>query len=170
MDKTESEIIEEVRVNIAFEQMIVSVLTGAVICGALYFMLTIAVAVFGGQFYFYFLASEFFQALLYTFVIFLAGFFAAVVLVTPMFIALERMKYRRTWPYLFAAILFELFLYELFFKDFTAGQSLPFYLNLPMVAPGIVIALIFGSRMRATWRAASRAEENPPAGSMRRLN
>lgn len=169
MDNVQTQIADQIRVNTAFEQMIGSVLIGAGFCGAAFFVWNIVTAVFGGYVWFDYVAGQFFNALLYTFVIFLAGFLAAGILITPLFVALEKIPYRHTWPFVIAALVFELLLYALFFRDFVGMQSQSILFNLPMFAPGIIITLIFGRRMQPFWRAVAQAEETA-ADQMPRLH
>ena len=95
--------VDQIRVNIAFEQMVVSVLTGAFVGGALTFLLNVA-GVFLDGFSFAALLTAILQTLLVAFVIFLVGFFSSVVIGAPLFVALEKRKRRNVWPYLAAAI------------------------------------------------------------------
>ena len=150
----------ELRVNTAFEQMIVSVLIVASACGVISFIANIFSAVVGGFAWIDFIAAEFADALLYAFVIFLAGFFAAGVVIAPLFVALERVPYRRTWPYIAAMFAYELILYFFFFKSFAGTGALPF--QLVVFAPGIIGAAIFGYRMGPYWRMAMRRDDAAP--------
>ncbi len=152
-------IANEIRINTAFEQMIVSVLIGASFCGVVLFVSSILAALFGGYVWLDYFVGQFVDALLYTFVIFLAGFLAAAILITPLFVALEKIPYRKTWPFVIAAIVFEFLLYGLFFKDFVGAPARPVWFNISMFAPGVVITLIFGRRMQPFWHAEARMEQ-----------
>ena len=155
----DAQIANHIRINTAFEQMIGAVIYGAGLCGFVFFIMNVLTAVFGGYALFDYVIVQFFNALLYTFVIFLTGFLAAGVMITPLFVALEKIPYRRTWPFVFAALIFELFLFFLFFEDFAGAQSNSVYFTLPMFAPGIIITLIFGRLMQPFWQAVARAEQ-----------
>ena len=159
MDNLQTQIADQIRINTAFEQMIVSVLIGASFCSVVFFIVSAFSTISGGYGWLEFIVGDFVNALLYAFVIFLSGFLAAAIVAAPLFVALEKIPYRHMWPYVIAALFFELALYALFFRGFaSAGGSSSLFI-LPMFAPGIIVSVIFGFRMRPFWRAVARAEQ-----------
>jgi len=161
MEVVEDEVIDQIRVNIAFEQMIVAVLAGAAVGGALTLVSKVA-AVFMLDFSFAALLTAALETLLVTFLIFLIGFAASVAVGAPLFIFLEKRKRRNTWPYLAASIAIALAVFVAVAGGLPGVGRLTFGALASTLAPAIVIALIFGRLMQPHWRAAERAEEKKP--------
>lgn len=158
---TEQATLEQVRVNVAFEQMIVAVLAGAASGGAMTLAVKLIQVILTGL-SFSALLAVFLETLLVSFLIFLVGFFASVALGAPLFMFLEKRKRRTLWPYLAAALAAAITV--LFF---TAG-GFPSTVGIEAVtaifAPAIIIALIFARLMKPHWRAAEKAEAEAAAG------
>ncbi len=147
----------QVRANIAFEHMIVAVLIGAAASGALLFVVNNAVLIAKSAWSLAALASTVMATVYFVFLTFLAGFLAAVVVAMPLFLALERLKIRKVWPYAAAAAAVG------FAALWIVGGQVPFERPAETVflLPGILMALLFGRRMRPIWRAVERAEAQP---------
>jgi hypothetical protein len=154
-------VFSEVRANIAFEHMIVAVLIAAAVSGAALFLLNAFFLIAKGAGSVSGVLSLGFNAVYFTFIAFLIGFLAAVVVGLPLFLALEKMKLRKVWPYVVAAILIEYAALSvrqgrvLMIDDLALPAGAVFFL------PGILAAYLFGRRMRPIWRAAERAESQP---------
>lgn len=160
------QVFSQVRANIAFEHMLVAALTASVACGALkLFAGLVSYALHGWSLGGLFSAA--YGAFAFACMSFLVGFFAAVVAGLPLFLALERAKLRKTWPYVVAA-----FFIECVTALIAAGGALTFDDLLAngrwmIFLPGVAAAVLFGRRMRPLWRAAERAETAPALYSLR---
>ena len=154
-------LIDQVRVNVAFEQMIVAVLAGAASGGAMTLAVKLVRVILTDRSFSALLAVVL-DTLLVSFLIFLVGFFASVAVGAPLFMFLEKRKRRTLWPYLAAALAAAITV--LFF---TAG-GFPSAVGIEAVtaifAPAVVIALIFARLMKPHWRAAEKAEAEAAAG------
>lgn len=155
------ETIDQIRVNVAFEEMIVSVLTGAAIGGALAFGFNLFGLVSGG-FIFAGLLSAMLDAFLVAFVVFLTGFGASVAIGAPLFMFLEKRKRRTVWPYLAAALGVAIF--AMFFKNASLPDTEGWRGAVLVFTPAVIIALTFGRLMRPHWKAAEKAEADAAAG------
>jgi hypothetical protein len=153
--------ISEIRANIAFEHMLVAMLTAAAASGGASLFLDLGSALFGGRFGFGPLFSSLWHAISFACIAFLVGFLAIVVAGLPLFLALERIKLRKVWPYVVAAIVIELIVAGVFaggvpmLADFARGGRWLFFL------PGVLAAILFGRSIKPLWRAAERAETAP---------
>lgn len=167
---SERELAEQIRVNVAFEQMIVAVLAGAFVGGGLVFIIKLGAFVLSAGMSFSGFVAVFLEMLLAGFLIFLVGFFASVAIGAPLFIALEKRKRRNMWPYLAAATGVAIAAF-LFVSGGLPGRSAG---DLAAVAstfvPAIVIALTFARLMKPHWRAAERAEAESKGPIFVRLN
>lgn len=145
----------EVRANIVFEKMIVSVLTVAAIAGAAHFLLDVAARLIGGALSLAGVGGALFGAISFVFLFFLAGFAAALAIGIPLFKSLERAKIRKVWPYALAAFAVSL--------GVLAAAGLAPSFEAPAralyLAPGLAAAHLFARKMRPFWRAADRADE-----------
>lgn len=148
------DVLEQIRTNWAFEHLIVAVLTGAGVGGTLTFLWTLAAA-FSGASIGAVLASALTTGLLTAFLVFLIGFLSGVLVIAPLFRAMERMKRRSVWPYVAAFLVIAAAALAL-----ASGFRGPVGPNVaaPVIISSIVIAVLFARRMRPLWRAAERAE------------
>lgn len=146
-------IYREVRANVAFEQMVLAVLFSALISGAclLTFNNVVLIAKGGWR-----IADGLMTALgaMHTaFYIFLCGFAGAILVGAPLFRALEKIRYRRIWPYAAAALAVQ-------YLVLAVLQGRPPTLETPagllFVAPGLMAALLFGRFIRPLWAASAR--------------
>ena len=151
----------QIRAHIAFEHMLVAVLIASAVCGALKLAIGLAALALHGL-SFDGALSAVYGGVAFACISFLVGFFAAVAIGLPLFLALERAKLRKTWPYVVAGFFIESFVAvalaggTLTFSDLGAdGWWLVFL-------PGVLAAILFGRRMRPVWRAAEKAESAPP--------
>lgn len=166
VNQDRSEVLKQIRINVAFEQMILAVLTGAVIGGGLIFVLGFAGAIVGGGLSPSQLLAVTLKAITISFLIFLTGFFSSAAVMTPLFWAMEKAKRRNVWPYLAASLVVAILAFLLATGEtpFTAKNT-PEALSATIV-PAIVIALIFGRRMEPYWRASAQAEAAAKAGAI----
>ena len=150
-------ILAQVRANVAFENMVVAVLTGAAASGVLLFAVNNAFSIAKGSWTFGTFASIAMGSLYFVFLAFLAGFLTAVVVAMPLFLGLEKLKVRKIWPYAAAAAGVG------FVALWIVGGQIPFErpAELVLLLPGILMAVLFGLRMRPIWRAVERAESQP---------
>ena len=156
--------VDQIRVNIAFEQMVVSVLTGAFVGGALTFLLNVA-GVFLDGFSFAALLTAILQTLLVAFVIFLVGFFSSVVIGAPLFVALEKRKRRNVWPYLAAAIAVAIISFAAAVRGLPEARDFTLATCAAIFVPTLVFALMFARGMRPHWQAAELAEAEAQASA-----
>lgn len=150
-------VLAQVRANIAFENMVVAVLIGAAASGAVLFAVNNALAVAKGSWTLATLASTAMGSIYFIFLAFLAGFLAAVLVAMPLFLLLERLKMRKIWPYAAAAAAVS------YAALWVVEGHVPFErpAEIAFLFPGVLMALLFGRRMRPIWRAVERAESQP---------
>ncbi|MEM8772519.1 MAG: hypothetical protein AAGD92_12795 [Pseudomonadota bacterium] len=153
----EARLIEQLRANIAFEHIAVSVLVGAGVAGALSFVANIALDAGLGGSVSILLATAFVRALITMFLVFLIGFFAGVAVMTPLFRAMEKAKRRSIPPYVAAA--FAIALVALFLAGAFPGGSAPGPAGwVASLAGAGAMVFVFAQRIRSLWAAADRAE------------
>ncbi|PQA89473.1 hypothetical protein [Hyphococcus luteus] len=156
------ETLDQVRVNIAFENMVVAVIAGAGAGGVMTFLVRLAGGVLQ-DFSFSVLLSAFLETLMTAFLIFLTGFISCVALGAPLFRLLEKRKQRSLWPYLAAALAIAVVVMLAASRGLPGPEDLHLETATAIFAPAVIIALIFSRQMRPHWRAAERAEEEPEA-------
>ncbi|MFQ5563739.1 MAG: hypothetical protein ACE5FO_09240 [Parvularculaceae bacterium] len=157
MQTANEEVINHVRANIAFEQMVAAVLYGAFACGGVRLVLAVLSVLVGGASFLGILDAVI-DTLLYAFLIFLVGFSAAVVIAIPLFLTLEKRRYRKPWPYLIAAIIVELVFFFVVQGDIAVLIDAPLAHAIAWLAPAPVIAVLFGRFMKPLWRQAERSD------------
>ncbi len=158
LQTADAEILDQIRVNVAFEQMIVAVLAGALVGAALTFILKLGAFVFGGAFSLASLVTVALETMLAGFLIFLVGFFASVAIGAPLFMALEKRKRRNAWPYLAASLAVALATFVFISGDLAALARPSLGGLVSTFVPAIVIAIVFARLMQPHWRAAEKAE------------
>lgn len=154
----ETQLIEQIRVNVAFEQMIFSVLVGAVLGGALTLLLNLGASLLGGVSFSGVIAALL-ETLLVSFLIFLVGFFSSIAVGAPLFMAMEKNKRRNIWPYLAAAMAIAVVAFAFSAGGLPVAGDLTPRVVVAIFVPALVIALMFSRGMRPHWRAAQKAEE-----------
>jgi hypothetical protein len=148
---------EQIRANWAFEHLIVAVLSGAGLAGALTFALSIATALFSGASLGAAFAASFFKALVVCFLVFLIGFFSGVVAVWPLYRLLKGANRRTPWPYMGAAV--AIAMAALFLVANMGGPgAVSVSVAAPVIISSIAIALIFARRVKPLWDAEEKAE------------
>lgn len=151
-------VVSQIRANIVFENMIVSVLTIAGAAGSAHFLIGVGMRASEGSLSFGAAGGAFVAAIGFAFLFFVAGFAASLAIGIPLFRALERAKFRRVWPYCLAATAVSM-------AVLAAAGAAPSF-GAPSRAlylvPGIAAALVFGRRMRPFWIAAERAQGVAP--------
>jgi len=157
------ELASQIRINIAFEQMVVSVLTGALSGGAMILALNLARMVLN-DLSFTALVSTLLETVFVAISIFLVGFFTSVAIGAPLFAALEKRKRRTLWPYLTTAIVVAIVMYLFSVGGLPSAGDLRLEALLVIFAPAIIIALTFARLMKPHWLAAQKAEEAAAAG------
>lgn len=149
--------IDQIRVNIAFEKLVFSVLTGAAIGGGLTLLLDLAGMVLGGLSFGALLAALL-NTLLASFLIFLIGFFASVAVGAPLFVWLEKNKRRNVWPYLAAACAVAIASFVVSAGGLPQASDFTLKTLVQIFIPAIFIAVMFARLMVPVWRAAEKAE------------
>ncbi len=149
--------IDQIRINVAFEEMVVSVLAGAGVGGALTFVLSLARTLMGG-FSFLNLTTLFLESLLVSILIFLIGFGASVIFGASLFAALEKRKRRNVWPYLGAATGVAIAVFVLLAIGVPGAGTIDLKAFTAIFTPALVVAFVFARRMQPHWRAAEKAE------------
>lgn len=152
-----ADIIEQIRTNWAFEHMIVAVLTGAGVGGALTFLTALGGALLSHAGLGPALGPAFVKAVLVAFLVFLIGFLSGVVIVAPLFRAMERARRRSVWPYAVALLAIAAVALALA-SNLSGPAGVGPGVVMAVVASSVVIAVLFARRMRPLWRAAEKAE------------
>ncbi|WDI31807.1 hypothetical protein PUV54_01225 [Hyphococcus flavus] len=156
---SEQQLAEQIRVNVAFEQMIVAVLAGAFAGGGLVFIIQFGAFVLSGGMTLSGFVNVFLETLLAGFLIFLVGFFSSVAIGAPLFMALEKRKRRNLWPYLAAAMGVALATIVFRAGGLPAQGDLTLMTLAVVIVPALIIALTFARLMKPHWRAAEKAEQ-----------
>jgi uncharacterized membrane-anchored protein len=157
------ELASQIRNNVAFENMVVSVLAGAFSGGAMLLALNLARMVLS-DLSFTALVSTLLETVFVAIAIFLVGFFTSVAIGAPLFAALEKRKRRNVWPYLVASLAVALVAFAFSAGGLPTSADMKLDTLLVIVAPAIIIALTFARLMGPHWRAAEKAEEAAAAG------
>jgi len=156
-------LVEQIRANVAFEHVVVSVLAGAGVCGRLKFLLSVAFKIAGGIGPLSAVSASAFSALVVALLFFLIGFAAGAVIITPLFRYLEKAKRRSGGPYGAAALAVAAFtLIIIGAMPNTSGPSLS--AALAVLVATLATSVIFARRMAPHW-AAVEAEERANAGA-----
>lgn len=155
------ELYRQIRANVAFEHMVMAALIAAAASGGVVFVFQSADAIFSGRWTVSALFGAAYNAMLFSFVAFLIGFFAVVAVGLPLFLMLERVKLRKVWPYAVAGAMIELIAAGFVLKRIPLVTDFASLENAPLLIPGVLAALIFGRRMKPLWEAAARAETAP---------
>jgi hypothetical protein len=145
----------EIRARAAFECMLVAVLTTALVSGAAAFLLEGATTLVRAGLSISVLARAALVGIAVLATVFLSGFFASVAVGAPLFLALEKARMRKSWPYMVGALavaFVTIWLVVGFPFDPDAPHRLLYFL------PALLIAGLFARGMRPRWRAAERAE------------
>ena len=156
-DQSTEPTVEQIRANIAFEQMVVAVLTGALSGGAMLLAFNVFRIVFGGW-TFELLLSVLLETVFIAILIFVVGFFSSVAIGAPLFSAVEKRKRRNLWPYLVASLAVAIIAFAFNAGGLPTVGDFEVETLLVIFAPAIVIALTFTRLMRPHWRAAEKAE------------
>lgn len=149
-------IFAQIRANIAFEHMLMAVLIAAAASGAAVFLLAGGEAIVSSRQIVPALFGAFYSAMVFSFVAFLIGFFASVAVGLPLFLALEKIKLRKVWPYIAAGAAIELAAAGFVLKRMPLVDDFLSLEHAPLLLPGVLAAAIFGRRMRPLWKAAER--------------
>ncbi|WP_428408528.1 hypothetical protein [Hyphococcus sp.] len=155
-DEKQAEILDQIRINVAFEEMVVAVLAGALAGGAL--TLLFAAAELLNGFSLTLLVSALLEGLFVSILIFLVGFGASVAFGAPLFAALEKRKRRNLWPYLGAAMGVAVAVLVLFTIGFPSVSAASVRTLAVIFLPPLIVSLVFVRRMTPHWRAAEKAE------------
>lgn len=153
-------IYSHIRAHIAFEHMLVSVLLGTAVSAAALFAVNNVFSIAKGGWRLATLLSTGMAAVWFAFTAFLIGFAAVIAVVAPLFLALEKIRYRRLWPYLAAAALVQFAAYALIFGPPPLFEKPATFF---IFAPGLLMAVLFWRRIQPLWRAAERETAAPPA-------
>ncbi len=168
MEKDPAHFVEEIRANVAFEHLVAAIVSGAALAGAIFFVLDFAGLLFAGALSAPNLLALILKSFTLCIMVFLIGFLAGALIVTPMFKALEKAKRRTVWPYVAAATGVTGFSLIAVFSLPNAGAP-DVALMIAVIAAGLFIAFDFGRRMTPLWRAVERAEAQA-VGNLRRLH
>ncbi len=150
-------VIEDIRANVAFENIALALIAGAGFCGAASFILQLGAAIFAGGVSFGGLMLIAVNAAVLSFLFFVVGFGAGAVIITPLFRALEKAKRRTLSPYAAAAL-------AVAATSLIAAGVLPWgggpsaLAIAAVLAATAVTAAVFGARMVPVWRAAEKEE------------
>lgn len=157
------EVITRIKLNLAFERMVVAVLAGAFASAGALFFLTFLSLLFGGGLRFQSLAFGLYEAGFFGSVIFLSGFLASAGLALPLFNFLEAKKFRKIWPYLVLALVVQYAVVSFVFgraltaNDFSSLKSLSLFVPVP------VVIWVFAKEIKVLWRA-SQVQSAPNPG------
>lgn len=156
-------LVEQIRANVAFEQIVVSVLAGAGVCSLAFLALRVGALIVGGSLSMSTLLSAAFGAIVFAFLFFLVGFAAGAAIVTPLFRMLEKSRRRSGWPYGAAAIAVA-FLSLTIASALPAAQAPGVTAIISVIGATIVTSVIFARLMAPHW-AAAEAEERRAAAT-----
>lgn len=156
-----AQVFSQIRANIAFEHMIVAVLIAAAASGAALLLLNGFFLIAKGAGGLASLLSITLDAIYFSFLAFLIGFFASVIVGLPLFLGLEKIKLRSAWPYVGVAVLIEYAIYSIRQGGVLMLDDLALPLGAVLFLPGVLAAVLFGRRMKPLWLAAERAEKAP---------
>lgn len=156
-----AQIFSQIRANIAFEHMLVAVLIAAAVSGATLLVLNGFFLIAKGAGSVAGLFGIAMDAIYFAFLTFLIGFFASVIVGLPLFMGLEKIKLRKAWPYIVAAVLIEYVAYSAQRGSVLMIDDLAFPTGLVLFLPGVLAGLLFGRRMKPLWQIAERAEKTP---------
>lgn len=156
-------LVEQIRANVAFEQIVVSVLAGAGICGLVFLALQVSALLVGGSFSMSTLLSAFFAAIIFAFLFFLIGFAAGAAIVTPLFRMLENARRRSGWPYGAAAMAVAV-LSLIIAGALPAAQAPGASAVISVIGATVATSIIFARLMAPHW-AAAEAEERRAAAA-----
>ena len=160
--REESRVVSQIRANIVFEKMIVSVLTVAGISGAGHALLGLGERLSAGILSLAGVGSAAFNAISFVFLFFLAGFAASVAVGIPLFLLTERARVRKSWPFVLAAFVVSfVFAWAIGLAPSIEAPARSLYL-----VPGLAAAILFGRKMQPFWRAAERADDAAPAAAL----
>ncbi len=158
-------LIEQIRANVAFEHIVVSVLAGAGVCSAILLTLRVGALLITGSLSVSTLLSALFASVVFLFLFFLVGFAAGAAIVTPLFRALEKSRRRSGWPYGAAALgVAAASLIAATAVPAAQGPSLAAVVSV--IAASIVTSIIFARRMAPHWAAAEAAEREAAAAPL----
>lgn len=160
---TNEALVEQIRANVAFEQIVVSVLAGAGVCSLAFLALRIGALIVGGSFSMSTLLSAAFAAIVFAFLFFLIGFAAGAAIVTPLFRMLENSRRRSGWPYGAAAIAVAV-MSLIIAGALPAAQAPGATAIISVIGATIVTSIIFARLMAPHW-AAAEAEERRAAAA-----
>ncbi len=148
--------LEQIRINVAFEEMVVAVIAGALAGGAISFLFALIELV--GGFSLTHLVSVLLECFFVIILIFLVGFGASVAFGAPLFAALEKRKRRNVWPYLGAAMGLAVAVFVIFSVGVPSAGGASFRTVAVIFVPALIVSLVFARRMTPHWRAAEKAE------------
>lgn len=154
-------LVAEIRVRVAFEHMLVAALLTAGASAAAALIANIVVQSLASAWSVEAAVRIVVGAATFGFVVFLIGFFAAVVVGAPLFAALEKAKIRTAHPWFVAAIAVEVAALWLIYGRFPLGPPTPPSAYL-LFLPGLLFAFLFVRAMRPLWRQAERADSTAP--------
>ncbi|MEZ5895466.1 MAG: hypothetical protein R3C51_03615 [Parvularculaceae bacterium] len=147
--QADDRLIAQVRLNIAFEQLIVAALSSAAVSVACIVLFRIGALIWSGVW----TVRATFMALYYGIsfgaIFFLLAFAAAALVGAPLFRALEKAKYRKLWPYYFAAVLAGFFCTSALGSPVSVERPA----NIFLMVPGLLMVAIFGRLIRPFWSA-----------------
>jgi hypothetical protein len=154
---------DQITSNVAFENMVVAVLTGAFAGGAMMLALNLARMVLS-DLSFSALISALLETIFVAIAIFLVGFFTSVAVGAPLYTILEKNKRRTVWPYLVAALAVAVIAFSFSVGGLSSLSDARIETGLAIFAPAIIIALTFARLMKPHWIAAQKAEAAAAAG------
>lgn len=163
------QIMSRIRLNLAFERMVVAVFEGAVICTMVALVLHSVTTVIAGTIGISHLVSIIMRSVYFGFLVFLAGFFSAAGLGLPLFSFLERMKTKKLWPYLLLAIIVQFLVASAMAGHFLTVDDFADPRTFLIWLPGPVIAFLFWREIQGLWRATDRMQA-PDASEVVRLH
>ena len=155
----EEQVLREVRASLAFEHMAAAALFGGATSAAGYLLLLLAGMVLGGGLGFTALLDLLLRSMVFGVVVFLLGFAAAIAVMTPLYLVLEKNRVRRVWPFHLAAFLFS---FAAVFAVMGRTPDLGDPGVLLYFLPGFLIVALFARRIVPLWRAADRAAAAAP--------
>ena len=162
-NKREDDLVAQIRTNIVFEKLIVSVLTVAGFSGFALFAINVGVRIVSGRITIGNVGSAVYDGIAFACVFFLAGFAVSAAIGIPLFRFLENRKQRVGWPFVVSAFFAGLALLAALGR----APSFEAPLRLLFLVPPVAAAMLFVRKMRPFWQAVEHDETKPPANIYR---
>lgn len=149
-----------IRLNLAFERMVVAVLGGAITSMMAALLLHSSIVLIEGVFSAAQLVTVFMKAIYFGFVVFLTGFLSSACFGLPLFGFLERREARMIWPYLLLALIVQFVVASMALGHVLSIDDFSSIGTFLLLIPAPIIIGIFLKEIRPLWQSAKTAHED----------